>query len=140
MGLFREFKAFLMKGDIVNLATAVIIGGAFGKIVASFTEGVLMPPIGLLLGGVNFNELQWVLQEEVQDAAGAVTQAAVSIHYGSFLQTVIDFIIIGFFVFMVLRNYEKNRKQAEVQAEAPKGPTQEELLTEIRDELRRQRG
>ncbi|MCB0376126.1 MAG: large-conductance mechanosensitive channel protein MscL [Sinomicrobium sp.] len=136
MGFFKDFKSFLLKGDIVNLAVAVVIGAAFGKIVTSFTKDVLMPPIGLLMGDVNFAELSIVLKEEVKNAAGEVTQAAITISYGSFLQTVIDFIIIGLFVFVVLRSYEKSKKKKEEAPEAPKGPTHEELLAEIRDLLK----
>ena len=136
MGFFKDFKSFLLKGDIVNLATAVIVAGAFGKIVSSFTKDILMPPIGLLLGNVNFSDLKYVLKEAVVDASGEVTQAAVSINYGSFIQFIIDFIIIGFAIFMVLKAYEKTKKKKEEVPEAPKGPTQEELLTEIRDLLK----
>lgn len=136
MGFFADFKKFLLKGDIVNLATAVIVGGAFGKIVASFTNDVIMPPIGLLLGGVNFSELKFVLKDAVIENEEVVTQA-VAINYGNFIQTVIDFIIIGFCIFAVLKAYEKSQKKKEAPA-APKGPTQEQLLTEIRDELRKQ--
>ncbi len=135
MGFFKDFKSFLLKGDIVNLATAVIIAGAFGKIVASFTNDVLMPPIGLLLGDVNFTELKFQLQEAVV-TNGEVVSEGVAIHYGSFIQTIIDFVIIGLCVFMVLKAYEKNQKKEEP-APAPKGPSQEELLAEIRDLLKK---
>ena len=131
MGFFKDFKSFLLKGDIINLATAVIVGGAFGKIVASFTNDVLMPPIGILLGGVNFTELKLTLKE----AVGEVT--AVTINYGSFIQTVIDFVIIGFCSFMVLKAYERTQKKETPAPAAPKGPTQEELLAEIRDLLKK---
>ncbi|ETN94784.1 large-conductance mechanosensitive channel protein MscL [Zhouia amylolytica] len=136
MGFFKDFKSFLLKGDIVNLATAVIVAGAFGKIVSSFTKDILMPPIGLLLGNVNFSDLKYVLKEAVVDVSGEVTQAAVSINYGSFIQFIIDFIIIGFAIFIVLKAYEKTKKKKEEAPVAPKGPTQEELLTEIRDLLK----
>ncbi|XLS29103.1 large-conductance mechanosensitive channel protein MscL [Flavobacteriaceae bacterium M23B6Z8] len=137
MGFFKDFKSFLLKGDIVNLATAVIVGGAFGKIVTSFTNDVLMPPIGVLLGGVDFAELKLVVQEATTNAAGEEV-AAVTINYGSFIQTVIDFIIIGFCIFMVLKAYEKTQKKEEEAPAAPAGPTQEELLADIRDLLKQQ--
>ncbi|UNY99888.1 large-conductance mechanosensitive channel protein MscL [Zhouia spongiae] len=137
MGFFKDFKSFLLKGDIVNLATAVIVAGAFGKIVSSFTNDILMPPIGMLLGNVDFSELKYVLQEAVVDASGETTQAAVSINYGSFIQFIIDFIIIGFAIFMVLKAYEKTKKKEEAAPAAPKGPSQEELLAEIRDLLKK---
>jgi large conductance mechanosensitive channel len=143
MGFFTDFKAFLMKGEIVNLATAVIVGGAFGKIVTSFTNDVLMPPIGLLLGKVDFKNLKLILQ----DGVPAVTEngiqkapaiAEVTLNYGAFIQTVFDFVIIGFCIFIVLKAYEKAQQKI-IKNEVPKetsGPTQEQLLTEIRDLLR----
>lgn len=137
MGFFQDFKSFLLKGDIVNLATAVIVGGAFGKIVTSITNDILMPPIGLLLGGVNFDDLKVVLKDAVLDGDKVVTEA-VSINYGSFTQTIIDFVIIGFCIFMVLKAYEKSKKKKEEAPAAPAGPTTEELLAEIRDELKKQ--
>lgn len=137
MGFFSDFKKFLLKGDIVSLATAVIVGGAFGKIVASFTKDVLMPPIGLLLGGVNFTELQFTLQEAVLED-GEVVAEAVTINYGNFMQTVVDFVIIGFAIFVLLKAYENSKKKEPAAPPPPKGPTQEELLAEIRDELKKQ--
>jgi large conductance mechanosensitive channel len=143
MGFFTDFKTFLMKGEIVNLATAVIVGGAFGKIVTSFTNDVLMPPIGLLLGKVDFKNLKLVLQ----DGVPAVTEngvqktpaiAEVTLNYGAFIQTVFDFVIIGFCIFIVLKAYEKAQQKI-IKNEVPKetsGPTQEQLLTEIRDLLK----
>jgi large conductance mechanosensitive channel len=133
MGFFKDFKSFLLKGDIVNLATAVIVGGAFGKIVSSLVKDVLMPPIGYLTGGVNFSDLTFVLKDAVKN--GDKMMPAVTINYGSFLQTVFDFIIIGFCIFMVLKAYEKSKKPETPKPAAPKGPTTEELLTEIRDLL-----
>lgn len=142
MGFISDFKAFLMKGEIVNLATAVIIGGAFGKIVTSFTNDVLMPPIGLLLGKVDFKNLKIVLQDAVpaimengKEKVPAI--AEVALNYGAFIQTVFDFVIIGFCIFMVLKAYEKTKKKEEVVTPPPAGPTQEELLTQIRDLLKK---
>lgn len=142
MGFVSDFKAFLMKGEIVNLATAVIVGGAFGKIVTSFTNDVLMPPIGLLLGKVDFKNLKVVLQDGIpavmENGAEKVPAVAeVAINYGSFIQTVFDFVIIGFCIFMVLKAYEKSKKKEEAAPAAPSGPTQEELLTQIRDLLKK---
>jgi large conductance mechanosensitive channel len=143
MGFISEFKAFLMKGQIITLATAVIIGGAFGKIVTSFTNDVLMPPIGLLLGKVDFSDLKLVLQHGIPalEESGveiAPAVAEIAINYGSFVQTILDFVIIGLCIFLVLKAYERTKKkQAETPA-APVGPTmQEQLLMEIRDELKR---
>ncbi len=143
MGFFSDFKAFLMKGEIVTLATAVIVGGAFGKIVTSFTNDVLMPPIGLLLGKVDFSDLKVVLQEgtpAVTENGAEITPAVaeVAITYGAFIQTILDFIIIGFCIFMVLKAYERTKKKEAETPAAPAEPTtQEKLLMEIRDELKR---
>lgn len=138
MSIVKEFRSFLMKGDIVNLATAVIVGGAFGKIVASFTNDIIMPPIGLLLGKVDFKDLKLIIQEAIPASDGVEAIQEVAINYGMFVQTVFDFVIIGFCIFMVLKAYEKARKKEEIVPvpEAPKGPTQEELLAEIRDLLK----
>lgn len=129
--MLKELKGFLLKGNVVDLAVAVIIGAAFNKIVASFVADVLMPPIGVLMGGVDFADLAYTIQE----AAGEV--AAVTINYGAFIQTIIDFIIIGVTVFMVVKMYEKMQKKEEAAPEAPKGPTEVELLTEIRDAMKK---
>jgi large conductance mechanosensitive channel len=142
MGFVIDFKAFLMKGEIVNLATAVIVGGAFGKIVTSFTNDVLMPPIGLLLGKVDFKNLKLILQDAVPAVIENGTETApavaeVTLNYGAFFQTVFDFVIIGFCIFMVLKAYEKTKKQEVVVEAPPAGPTQEELLTQIRDLLKK---
>ena len=143
MGFFTDFKAFLMKGEIVNLATAVIVGGAFGKIVTSFTNDVLMPPIGLLLGKVDFKNLKLVLQDGVPAVVENGVQkskaiAEVSLNYGAFIQTIFDFVIIGFCIFIVLKAYENAQQEIkkEENPEESKGPTQEQLLTEIRDLLK----
>jgi large conductance mechanosensitive channel len=141
MGFLNDFKAFLMKGEIVNLATAVIVGGAFGKIVTSFTNDVLMPPIGLLLGKVDFKNLKIILQDGIpavieNGAEKAPAIAEIAINYGAFIQTVFDFVIIGFCIFMVLKAYEKTKKKEE-EVVVPAGPTQEELLTQIRDLLKK---
>jgi large conductance mechanosensitive channel len=141
MGFFTDFKAFLMKGEIVNLATAVIVGGAFGKIVTSFTNDVLMPPIGLLLGKVDFKNLKLVLQEGVPAVVENGIQkvpavAEVTLNYGAFIQTIFDFVIIGFCIFIVLKAYEKAQQKIHIKAQPAKGPTQEQLLTEIRDLLK----
>lgn len=142
MGFVSDFKAFLMKGEIITLATAVIIGGAFGKIVTSFTNDVLMPPIGILLGKVDFKNLKVVLQDGIpavmENGAEKVPAVAeVAISYGAFIQTILDFVIIGFCIFMVLKAYEKTKKKEEATPVAPVGPTQEELLTQIRDLLKK---
>lgn len=125
--MLKEFKAFAMRGNVVDLAVGVVIGGAFGKIVSSFVADVLMPPIGLLLGGVNFSSLAITLKEAAGDTP------AVTINYGLFIQSIVDFVIIAFAIFLVVKAINKMRKQEE---EAPPAPSPEEvLLTEIRDAL-----
>jgi large conductance mechanosensitive channel len=128
MGMMSEFKDFAIKGNVVDMAVGIIIGAAFGKIVSSFVADVVMPPIGLAMGGVNFTDLAVTLQEATGDAA------AVTINYGSFVQTLIDFTIIAFVIFMAVKAMNNMKKKEE---EAPKEPPKEEvLLTEIRDLLK----
>ena len=131
MSMINEFKDFAVRGNVVDMAVGIVIGAAFGKIVSSFVGGVLMPPIGVLLGGVDFSSLALVIKE----AAG--TAPAVVISYGSFIQTVIDFTIIAFAIFMVVKGINSlKRKQEAAPEEAAKPSTQEVLLTEIRDLLK----
>jgi len=131
MSMMSEFKDFAMKGNVVDMAVGIVIGGAFGKIVSSFVADVLMPPIGLLMGNVNFSDLAVTLQE----ASGET--AAVTMNYGMFLQTVVDFIIIAFAIFMVVKAMNNMKKKEEAAPAAPPEPGKEEvLLTEIRDALR----
>lgn len=135
MGMVSEFKEFAVRGNVVDLAVAVIIGGAFGKIVSSLVDGVIMPIIGKIIGGVNFSDLAYTLQPAVIGADGKETAAAVMIKYGAFLQTVIDFTIIAFVLFMVIRTLNRFKKAEAAAPAAP--PAQEVLLTEIRDLLKK---
>ena len=140
MKLVDEFKAFAMRGNVVDMAVGIIIGGAFGKIISSVVADVIMPPIGLLLGGVKFTDLKLVLKDPVMDAAGTITTQAVSINYGNFIQTTVDFLIIAFAIFMMIKamNSLKKKEEAPVEAPAAPEPTKEEiLLTEIRDLLKK---
>lgn len=138
MGMMKEFKDFAMRGNVVDMAVGIVIGGAFGKIVSSFVADVIMPPIGLIIGGVDFTDLKITIKEAVVDAAGAVTTEAVSINYGNFIQTAIDFIIIAFAIFMVIKAMNSMKKKEEAAPPPPPGPTKEEtLLTEIRDLLKK---
>ena len=107
MGMMSEFKKFAMKGNVVDMAVGIVIGAAFGKIVSSFVNDILMPPLGMLIGGVDFSELSYTLQE----AAGE--EAAVAINYGSFIQTALDFIIIAFAIFMVVKGMNRMKKKEE---------------------------
>jgi large conductance mechanosensitive channel len=132
MGMIQEFKEFAIKGNVVDMAVGVIIGTAFGKIVSSFVADVVMPPIGVLLGGVDFSDLGIT----VKDAAGEA--AAVVVAYGKFIQTVIDFAIIAFVIFLVIKVINSLKRKAEAAPEAPPAPTPEQvLLTEIRDLLKK---
>ena len=129
-----------MRGNVLELAVAVIIAGAFGAVVASFTNDVIMPPIGLALGGVDFSDLAITLAGAQMNDAGEVVKEAVQIRYGAFLQKVIDFVIIAFVIFMLVRTYNNmQKKEEEAPAPAPPpGPSAEDLLAEIRDLLKRQ--
>lgn len=143
MGKFlNEFKQFAMRGNVLDMAVGVIIGGAFGKIVSSVVDDIIMPPIGWLIGGVNFSDLKVTLPS-VEVIAGEKLQAA-TINYGNFLQTTLNFLIVVFCVFMLIKVVNKvTAKKEEKPAETPKAPepTQEEkLLTEIRDLLKEQKG
>ncbi|NJB81471.1 large conductance mechanosensitive channel protein MscL [Wenyingzhuangia aestuarii] len=134
--MLKDFKAFLMKGDIVALATAVIIGGAFKAIVSSLVKDVIMPIVGLLMGGKNVNDLFFVLGTGEYETFKAAQEAGAAVMtYGNFVQAIIDFIIIGFVIFMIVKAYEKTKKKEVPAPAAPKGPSQEELLAEIRDLL-----
>jgi len=131
MSMMSEFKDFAMKGNVVDMAVGIVIGGAFGKIVSSFVADVLMPPIGLLLGNVDFSDLAVTLR------AAAEGVEAISLRYGMFIQTVIDFLIIAFAIFMVVKAMNTLKKKEAAAPSAPPAPSKEEvLLTEIRDALR----
>ena len=138
--MLKEFKDFIMRGNVLELAVAVIIAGAFGAVVASFTNDVIMPPIGLALGGVDFSDLAITLAGAQMNDAGEVVKEAVQIRYGAFLQKVIDFVIIAFVIFMLVRTYNNmQKKEEEAPAPAPPpGPSAEDLLAEIRDLLKKQ--
>lgn len=143
--MLNDFKAFVMKGNVIDMAVGIIIGAAFGKIVTSLVNDIIMPPIGMLLGGVSFTDLKIVLKDgiaEQTDAAGAAIAAVpeVAIYYGNFIQTTFDFLIIAAAIFMMVRMFMKlSRKKEEVAVDAPPPePTKEEqLLTEIRDLLKK---
>lgn len=130
MGFFKEFKEFAMRGNVVDLAVGVVIGGAFGKIVTSFVNDVIMPPIGMLLGGVDFSDLKIVLHHAVGDVP------AVTVNYGSFINTVVDFFIVAFAIFLVVKLMNSLKRKEEAAPTPPPAPSkEEELLTEIRDLL-----
>ena len=136
MSIISEFKEFAMKGNVVDLAVGVIIGTAFGKIVSALVDGVIMPVVGNLIGGVNFSELAFVLQNAVIGPDGKETAAAVAIKYGAFLQTVIDFMIIAFVLFVVIKVMNRLKK---AEAVAPPAQPAEDvlLLRDIRDMMKK---
>jgi len=129
--LMQEFKAFAMRGNVIDMAVGIVIGAAFGKIVASFVSDVLMPPIGILIGGVDFSDLVITLKHAVGDTP------AVVMSYGVFIKAIVDFIIIAFAIFMVIKAMNAAKKKEEAAPTAPPEPPKEEvLLTEIRDLLK----
>ncbi len=142
MGFLQEFKAFALKGNVMDMAVGVIIGGAFGKIVTSLVNDVIMPPIGLVVGGVDFSDLNLTLKQAVTDAAGEVLTPAVTWNYGAFIQQVVDFAILAFCVFMMVKVMNRLMKKKEEEAPAPapapepEPSAEEKLLTEIRDLLK----
>ena len=139
MSLAKEFKEFAMRGNVVDMAVGIIIGGAFGKIISSVVADVIMPPIGLLMGGVSFTDLKFVLKDPIIDAAGKVTSQAVSINYGNFIQVTVDFLIIAMAIFMMIKamNSLKKKEEPAPVEEVVIPPTKEEvLLGEIRDILK----
>lgn len=138
MGMMKEFRDFAVKGNVVDMAVGIVIGGAFGKIVSSFVADVIMPPIGMALGGVNFKNLFYSLQGNFNTLAEAVEAGAPIIKYGQFIQTVVDFIIIAFAIFMVVKAMNSAKKKEEEKPAAPAAPPEDiVLLREIRDSLKK---
>lgn len=135
-----EFKEFAVKGNVVDMAVGVIIGAAFGKIVTSLVNDMIMPAIGVLTGGINFSEHRWVIKQAVTKGTEVITPE-VAVTWGNFVQTIVDFIIIAFCIFIAIKFMNKLQRKQKVEEAAPAtpaGPTQEELLTEIRDLLAKQ--
>ena len=133
--MLKEFKEFAMKGNLVDIAVGFVMGAAFNKVVASFTGGIVSPLIGLLFDS-NFNDLKYILKEGTMNDAGEKV-GEVAVLYGEFLTNVIDFIIVAFVMFMVVKGVNKTKKNEEEAPAEPAGPTQEELLMEIRDALKK---
>lgn len=131
MSMMKEFKAFAMRGNVIDMAVGIVIGGAFGKIVSSFVADVIMPPVGMLMGRVNFSDLVITLQKAHGDVA------AVTINYGKFAQTLLDFVIVAFAIFMVVKGMNSLKKKEAAAPAAPAAPPKQEvLLEEIRDLLK----
>lgn len=139
-GFIAEFKTFIARGNVMDMAVGVIIGGAFGKISTSLVNDIIMPLISMLTGGISFDDWKIVLKEAVLDASGAEVSAAVSVNYGTFLATILDFLIIAFAVFCVIKainSFHRKKEEAPAEPPAPPAPSNEEvLLTEIRDLLK----
>ncbi len=132
MGMIKEFKTFAVKGNVMDMAIGIIIGAAFGKIVSSFVSDVIMPPIGMLLGGIDFSNFIWVIKEATE------TAEAVSINYGIFINTLIDFVIIAFAIFIVVKGINQAKQKEEKKPASPPKPSEEVLLLrEIRDSLKK---
>ena len=133
MGMVGEFKDFISKGNVLDLAVGVVIGAAFGKIVTALVDGIVMPIVGVALGGVSVSDWKYVMKPETVDAAGTKV-AEVAVRYGMFIQTLIDFLVIAFVIFLVVRAYNRMRKPVEVAVATPEDVV---LLREIRDSLKR---
>ncbi len=137
MGMMSEFKEFAMRGNVIDLAVGVVIGGAFGKIVTSLVSDVVMPIVGKLLGGVNFSKLALQLTPAVMGPDGKETTAAVLLRYGAFIQSIVDFLLIAFAIFIAVKAINRMHRKEVVAPEAPGAPAEDiVLLTEIRDALR----
>lgn len=137
MGFIKDFKEFAMKGNVIDMAVGVIIGGAFGKIVTSLVNDIIMPVVGLATGGINFTELSTTLHEAELNPAGEIVKEAVTLNYGMFIQNIVDFLIIALSIFVALKVVMKfKKKEEEAPAPAPEPTKEEVLLTEIRDLLK----
>lgn len=140
MSILKEFKEFAMRGSMVDLAVGIIIGGGFGKIVSSLVADIIMPPLGLLIGGVSFTDIKFMLKEAVLDASGKIITPATTLNIGNFVQAIFDFTIIAFSIFMIIKlmnNMKKKSEKEEIAAPPPPPSNQEVLLTEIRDLLKK---
>lgn len=135
MGVVKEFKDFAMKGNLVDIAVGFVMGAAFKQVVTSFTGGIVSPLIGLIFN-TNLKDLKYIVKNGIADEAGKIT-GEVAVLYGEFLTNVIDFVIVAFVMFMVVKGVNAMKKKEEPAPEAPKGPSQEELLSEIRDLLKK---
>lgn len=142
---WQEFREFAVKGNVIDLAVAVIVGGAFGKIVSSLVADIVMPLVGVLLGGINFTSWKWTIKEAIMAADGSIEKAAVTMNIGNFIQNIFDFLVIAVAIFMMVKMLTKVKNRlakeeaAEKTEEAPKISDEVKLLTEIRDELKNRR-
>lgn len=140
---FEEFKQFAMRGNVIDLAVGVVIGGAFGKITTSLVNDIIMPFISILTGGIDFSDWKWVLKEAVLNSDGTEAAAAISVNFGNLVAVILDFIIIAFAIFCMIKGLNKLQRKKEEEPAAPPAPpepsAEEKLLTEIRDLLRDQK-
>ncbi|PRP67715.1 large conductance mechanosensitive channel protein MscL [Nonlabens agnitus] len=136
--MLKEFKKFIMTGNVIDLAVAVLLAGATALVVNGFVKLIMMPIVGHFTGGTDFSEFKVVLSEAVVAADGTIETPENAILYGEWINTIINLIIVGFVLFMIVKAYNKTKKKEEPAPEAPKGPTQEELLIEIRDAIKAQ--
>lgn len=136
--MLKEFKAFIAKGNVLDLAVGLIMATYFGAIVKSLVDDIIMPVVGNLIGGIDFKEMKYVISEAVMDAEGVETAAEVSLNYGMFINNIITFIIVAFAVFMIVKGYNRMKKKEEEKPAPAPGPTKDqELLMEIRDLLKK---
>ncbi len=136
--MMKEFKEFAMKGNLIDMAVAFVMGAAFGKVVSGFIDGMVMPVVGKVVSGVDFKSLKYVLSEAQIDVSGKVIAAEASIKYGEFITIMIDFILVAFFMFMLIKAINKSKKKQAEEPVMPAGPTDDQkLLTEIRDLLKK---
>jgi large conductance mechanosensitive channel len=136
--MIREFREFAVRGNLVDMAVAFVMGGAFGKVVTGFIDGIVMPVVGMITAGVDFKSLTYVLSEATLDAAGNVVSAEVAIHYGEFITILIDFLLVSLVMFMLVKAINRMRKEQTPPPAEPSGPTEDQkLLTEIRDLLKK---
>lgn len=135
--MLKEFKNFIMTGNVIEFAVAVIMAGAVGAVVNGFVSDIVMPVVGMLTGGVDFSEMKIVLQAAVAESEGVAAVPEVAIRWGAWVNTLVNLVIVGFVMFMIIKAYNKMRKPKEEAPAAPAGPTQEELLAEIRDLLKK---
>ena len=136
--MIREFREFAVRGNLVDMAVAFVMGGAFGKVVTGFIDGIVMPVVGMITAGVDFKSLTYVLSDATLDAAGNVVSAEVAIHYGEFITILIDFLLVSLVMFMLVKAINRMRKEQTPPPAEPSGPTEDQkLLTEIRDLLKK---
>lgn len=137
MGFFKEFRTFIARGNVVDMAVGLVVGAAFGKIVNSFVNDILMPPIGMLIHDSSFTQLRIVMKDAVTTSEGEIIQQAVAINYGSFIQVILNFLIVSFAIFLFIKGVNKLKKKEEKKVTpVPKPSKEEQLLTEIRDLLK----